>query len=116
MGRAINYFNHDQLEEAKPILLQIIERFPDFEGVPQALAALALCYYKVNDCTNTIKYYRKLVERYPEDRLTPEALFHLGLCYERNGQTKLANEYFEKLSEKYPQSIYGKQAKDMLKK
>ncbi|KPJ99730.1 MAG: hypothetical protein AMJ60_04035 [Desulfobacterales bacterium SG8_35] len=115
MGRAISYFNQDRLAEAKPILLQISERFPDFNGAPQALAALALCYYKENDCTNTIKYYQKLVERYPGDRLTPEALFHLGLCHERIGQKKLANEYFEKLSERYPQSIYGKQAKDKLK-
>jgi len=115
MGRAINYFNHDQLEEAKPILQQISERFPDFKGAPQALAALALCYYKDNDCSGTIKYYQKLAERYPKNHLVPEALFHLGICHERIGQEKLANEYFEKLSEKYPQSIYGKQAKDKLK-
>ncbi len=115
MGRAINYFNHDQLEEAKPILLQISERFPDFAGAPQALAALALCYYKENDCNNTIKYYRKLTERYPEHQLVAEAYFHLALCYEKTGSGTLASEYLEKLSEKYPQSIYGKQAKDKLK-
>jgi len=116
MGRAISYFNQDRLAEAKPILLQISERFPDFKGAPQALAALALCYYKENDCNNTIRYYQKLVERYPEHQLVAEAYFHLGLCYEKTGSRSLANEYFEKLSEKYPQSIYGKQAKDMLKK
>jgi tetratricopeptide (TPR) repeat protein len=116
MGRAINYFNHDQLEEAKPILLQIIERFPDFEGAPQALAALALCYYKVGDCLNTIKYYRKLTERYPEHQLVAEAYFHLGLCYEKTGSRSLAEKSFRKVLEIDIDGVYGKQAAQKLNK
>ena len=116
MGRAINYFNHDQLEEAKPILLQIIERFPDFAGAPQALAALALCYYKVNDCSRTIKYYRKLAERYPEHQLVAEAYFHLGLCYEKTGSRSLAEEAFRKVLEIDKDGVYGKQAAQKLNK
>jgi TolA-binding protein len=110
MQRAINYFNHDQLEEAKPIFLQISERFPDFEGAPQALAALALCYYKVGDCLNTIKYYQKLTERYPEHQLVAEAYFHLGLCYEKTGSRSLAEEAFRKVLEIDKDGVYGKQA------
>ena len=116
LGRAINYFNHDQLEAAKPILLQISERFPDFEGAPQALAVLALCYYKENDCTNTIKYYRKLTERYPEHRLVAEAYFHLGLCYEKTGSRSLAEEAFRKVLEIDKGGVYGIQAAQKLPK
>ncbi|KPJ99126.1 MAG: hypothetical protein AMJ60_06020, partial [Desulfobacterales bacterium SG8_35] len=90
MGRAISYFNRDRLDEAKPILRAISERFPDFSGTPQALAALALCYYKEDDCSNTINYYQKLIDRYPEHSLVPEAYFHLGLCFERLGKNILA--------------------------
>jgi TolA-binding protein len=110
LGRAISYFNQDRLAEAKPILLQISERFPNFKGAPQALAALALCYYKVGDCLNTIKYYRKLTERYPEHQLVTEAYFHLGLCYEKTGSRKLAKVAFRKVLEIDKDGVYGKQA------
>ena len=116
MGRAINYFNHDQLEEAKPILMQISERFPDFAGAPQALAALALCYYKGNDCSGTIKYYRKLAERYPEHQLVAEAYFHIGFCYEKTGSRSLAEEAFRKVLEIDKNGVYGKQAAQKLNK
>ncbi|HKJ13841.1 MAG TPA: tetratricopeptide repeat protein, partial [Desulfobulbales bacterium] len=116
MGRAISYFNQDRLAEAKPILLQISERFPDFKGAPQALAALALCYYKENDCNNTIRYYQKLTERYPEHRLVAEAYFHLGLCYEKTGSRSLAEEAFRKVLEIDKDGVYGKQATQKLNK
>ena len=116
MGRAISYFNQDRLAEAKPILLQISERFPDFDGAPQALAALALCYYKENDCTNTIKYYQELVERYPDHKLLPEAYFHTGLCHEKNGNQNLAKKAYQKVLEFDRNGVYGTQAAKKLHK
>jgi TolA-binding protein len=110
MGRAITYFNQDKLDEAKPLLLQIITRFPGFAGAPQALAALALCYYKEGDYPNTIKYYQKLIERYPDHRLVPEAYFHLGLCFERLGNPDLAKDAFRKVVTLDMSGIYAKQA------
>ncbi|MBW2467033.1 MAG: tetratricopeptide repeat protein [Deltaproteobacteria bacterium] len=115
MGRAISYFNQDRLAEARPILLQISERFPDFEGAPQALAALALCYYKENDCTRTIKYYQKLIERYPDSKLLAEAYFHIGICQERTGNSVLSKESFRKVLAIDKSSVYGKQAADKIK-
>ncbi len=114
MGRAITYFNLDMLDEAKPILLQISQRFPDFEGAPQALAALALCYYKEGDCADTIKYYKRLVERYPDHKLAAEAYFHLGVCYERTGNTILAENAYRKVVEIDPGGAFGKQAKSKI--
>jgi len=110
MGQAITYFNQDKLDEAKPILLQISEHFPGFTGAPQALAALALCYYKEGDCLNTIKYYQKLIERYPGHMLTVEAYFHLGICYERLGSPDLAKDAFRKVVALDKSGIYAEQA------
>ena len=114
MGRAISYFNQDRLAEARPILLQISERFPDFEGAPQALAALALCYYKENDCNNTIKYYQKLIERYPGHKLLPEAYFHIGICQRKLGHTERSRKTFSELLKKFPETKYGRAAADKL--
>jgi len=116
MGRAISYFNQDRLAEARPILLQISERFPNFEGAPQALAALALCYYKENDCTNTIKYYQKLTERYPDNKLIPEAYFHIGLCLEKTGNQNLAKKAYRNVLEFDRNGVYGRQAAKKLHK
>ena len=116
MGRAIDHFNHDRLDEAKPILLEISERFPDFAGAPQALAALALCYYKERDCTGTIKYYQKLIDRYPENDLAAEAYFHIGLCYEKMGRLLEAEEAFLKVLGKSLDSIFSRQAQEKLEK
>ncbi|MFC1844603.1 6-pyruvoyl-tetrahydropterin synthase-related protein [Thermodesulfobacteriota bacterium] len=109
MGRAITYFNQDRLTDAKPILLQVSERFPEFEGAPQALAALALCYYKEGDCLKTIKYYKKLIERYPDHKLLAEAYFHIGICHKRNGSSNLAEDAFQKVLAIDRDGIYGKQ-------
>jgi len=115
MGRAISYFNQNRLDDAMPILLHISEQFPDFEGAPQALAALALCYYKENDCTNTIKYYQKLIERYPSNKLVPEAFFHIGLCLEKTGAPDLAEKAFKKVLALDGNGVYGQQAANKLK-
>jgi TolA-binding protein len=114
MGMAIGYFNRDQLDKAKPILKEISERFPDFSGAPQALAALALCYYKEGDCRNTIKYYHNLIDRYPGNKLLPEAYFHLRICYEQTGNNKLAKEAYEMVLNVDLHSTYGQQAQKKL--
>ena len=114
MGRAITLFNQDRLDEAKPIFLQISDRFPDFTGAPQALAALALCYYKEGDCANTIRYYSRLVGRYPHDRLAAEAYFHLGLCFDRQGDTKQAEDAYKRVLALDKNGVYGKQAGEKL--
>jgi TolA-binding protein len=114
LGKAVNYFNQDRLEEARPIFQVISDRYPGFAGAPQALAGLALIYYKQGDCLGTIENYKKLLERYPENKLAAEALFHLGICYERNGKKKLSTVYYKKLLDGYPDSVYGKQAAQKL--
>jgi TolA-binding protein len=114
MGKALNFFNHDQVEKAKPILQEISDRYPGFAGAPQALAALALCYYKEGDCQNTIKNYKKLISRYPAHGLLAEAYFHLGVCYERTGNQKLAEDAFRKVVNSFPDTIYAKQASEIL--
>jgi tol-pal system protein YbgF len=84
---------------------------PDIHtGNLEALAGLALVYYKQGDCRGTIINYKKILERYPDDKLAAEALFHIGLCYGRDGQKKLSTVYYKKLVDGYPDSVYGKQA------
>jgi TolA-binding protein len=114
MGRAISYFNQDKLDEARPILLQISKYFPDFEGTPQALAALALSYYKTGNCESTIKYYQDMVQRYPAHKLAAEAYFHIGICHNKNNNSGPAKDAFKKVIENFPDSIYAKQASGML--
>ena len=115
MGRAISAFNRDRLEEAMPILLEISERFPDFAGAPQALAALALCYYKLGDCPSTISNYRKLIDRYPGHRLAAEAYFHIGDCQERMGDREQAGKAFRTVLGIDRNGVYGRQAANRLR-
>jgi len=110
MGMAIDHFNHDRLRQARVLFAKIIEQFPDYEGAPQAVAALALTYYKEGDCASTEQHYRALIDRYPGHRLVPEAWYHLGLCAERSGRVAAAQEYFIRLAKDYPDTVYGKQA------
>ena len=110
MGVAIDHFNHDRLREARVLFARISEQFPDYEGAPQALAALSLTYYKEGNCAGTEQHYRALIDRYPGHRLVPEAWYHLGLCAERSGRATEAREYFVRLAKNYPDTVYGKQA------
>ena len=114
MGVAIDHFNHDRLEPAREIFIGITESFPDYSGAPQALAALALTYYKQGDCAGTRRHYQALLEHYPENGLVAEALYHLGLCAERSAEPATALEYFSRLLVQYPDTVYARQAQERI--
>jgi TolA-binding protein len=114
MGIAIDHFNHDRLEEAKSLLQDISGRFPDHVHAPQALAALALVYYKQGDCQMTLAHYGELVKRYPGDKLVPEAYYHLGLCNQRLGNLEKGQDYLSRVAREYPDTVYGRQARERL--
>jgi len=116
MGRAITFFNQEKLDAAKPIFLQISQEFPEFEDAVQALAALALCYYKEGDCSTTIKYYQQLVARYPNHQLAAEAFFHLALCFEKTGNKGLAKEAYGNVIKSFPDTTYARQALEILQR
>ena len=103
-------FEHGRLRGARGLFAKIMEQCPDYAGARQALAALALTYYKEGDCANTSQHYRARIDRYPGHRLVPEAWYHLGLCAERSGKAAEAQEYFVRLVINYPDTVYGKQA------
>jgi len=115
MGKAIHLFNRDRIQEAKPIFKEIGERFPDFQGAPQALACLALIHYKQKDYKNTIFYYQQLIERYREDKLVPEAYFHIGLSHELLGNRKEAETAYLTGAEKFPKAQFGELSAEKLK-
>jgi TolA-binding protein len=79
-NRAINLFNAERCEDAKPLLREVFEKYQDYEGSPQALACYALCFYKEGKCQETIAYYTMLLDRYPKHWLTEEARIHIERC------------------------------------
>jgi outer membrane protein assembly factor BamD (BamD/ComL family) len=79
-NRAINLFNAERCEDAKPLLRELFEKYQDYEGSPQALACYALCFYKEGKCQETIAYYTMLLDRYPNHWLTEEARIHIERC------------------------------------
>ncbi len=115
MSTAIDHFNHDRLEEAKALFQDISARFPDYPGAPQALAALALVYYKQENCAMTLIHYGELISRYPGDKLIPEAYYHLGLCNEKLGNLEKGQSYLSRVARDYPDTDYGRQARQRLR-
>jgi len=114
MGRAIDHFNHDRLEESEALFQAIITRFPDYPGTPQALAGLALIAYKQDNCELTMDYYGQLIDRYPRDKLIPEAYYHLGLCNEKLGHPEIAKIHYSRVARDFPDSVYGRQARQKM--
>ena len=115
MSIAIDHFNHDRLEEAKILFQDISTRFPDYSGASQALAALALVYYKQENCEMTLVHYGELISRYPKDKLVPEAYYHLGLCNEKLGNPDKGRGYLSRVARDYPDTAYGRQARQRLR-
>jgi TolA-binding protein len=112
LGVAINHFNNDRLDPARQILTQLIEDYPDYAGVPRALAMLALTHFKTGDCEGTAHYYSTLIERFPGNELVPEALYHLAICAERAGDSAAADGYSGRLTGDFPDSIYARQVRE----
>jgi TolA-binding protein len=115
MGVAIDHFNHDRLESARAIFIEIVERFPDYSGAPQALAALALTHFKEGDCQGTEQNYRALIERHPDSPLAAEAWYHLGICAERQSDATAAREFFSRVISDYPDTVYAAQARERVR-
>jgi TolA-binding protein len=115
MGVAIDHFNHDRLESARAIFIEIVEKFPDYSGAPQALAALALTHFKEGDCQGTEQNYRALIERHPDSPLAAEAWYHLGICAERQSDAGAAREFFSRVISDYPDTVYAAQARERVR-
>ena len=106
-GRAISLFNQDRCDEASPIFAEIVEKHPDFNGVDQALACYALCFYKKQDYPRTITAYRRLIERYPESGLVDEAHYHIGQSCKMLGRLDEARDGLETVVREHPGSRYA---------
>jgi hypothetical protein len=43
-----------------------------------------------------------------------EAYFHLGICYEKGAKLDLAEDIYRKTAESFPDTIYARQASEIL--
>ena len=114
MGYGIDLFNRNNFSEARTIFEEISEQYPSHKDAPQALACLALIYYKQTDYPKTIQYYKRLIQRYPQDPLVAEGFYHIGRSQEILGHPDKAKAAYQTLLDKYPHNIYGRYAAEKL--
>lgn len=69
-----------------------------------ALDNTALCYKRMGDYDNAIKYYKKSLSIYPEGDF---ALMNIGVIYTEKSEYKTSNEYYKKLVRLYPDNAEG---------
>jgi len=69
-----------------------------------ALDNIALCYKRMGDYDNAIKYYKKSLSIYPEGDF---ALMNIGVIYTEKSEYKTSNEYYKKLVRLYPDNAEG---------
>lgn len=80
---------------------------------------IALCYERLNDTENAIKYYNRFVNTYPASNdYYDDAVYNLGMIYYNNDRIKDAQGMFYTLKIKDPSSAYNNSqvVKDILKK
>jgi Flp pilus assembly protein TadD len=83
--------NHDEYEEALPLLRQLSEGGEEDDAVLHALGETLLSLGRHEEAAST---YLRLHKRSPEDK---DALQSLIVAYEELGQDKKASKYFSKL-------------------
>jgi len=69
-----------------------------------ALDNIALCYKRLGDLDNAIKYYKKSLSIYPEGDF---ALMNIGVIYTEKSEYKTSNDYYKKLIRLYPENAEG---------
>lgn len=65
---------------------------------------IAVCYRRLNDFDNAIKYYKKSLDIYPEGDF---ALMNIGTIYSKKSDFKTAIENYEKLIKFQPKNAEG---------
>jgi tetratricopeptide (TPR) repeat protein len=69
-----------------------------------ALDNIGLCYNRMGDFDNAIKYYKKSLSIYPEGDF---ALMNIGVVYTGKSEYKTSNGYYKKLVRLYPDNAEG---------
>jgi len=69
-----------------------------------ALDHTAICYKRLGDLENAVKFYNKSLDVYPEGEL---ALTNMGVIYTSVGEFEISNKYYLRLANLYPNNPEG---------
>lgn len=94
-GIAVSYYEEQKYEDAKKILLHLLEQ-EHFE--PLLLVYLGLCYYRLKNYNSALALFERVSNHRPEDY---NANYYSGLCYLALGDKLNAIRAFEKAFKRY---------------
>lgn len=97
----------NELEEAAKTFTRVLEDYPDFDLLPEALLNLGLTQYNIAHAGKTAMYetaaatFHTLATKYPQGKYLGEAIFYQGECLYNRGKKKDAAEKYSQVVAKH---------------
>lgn len=101
-------------ENAKILLIQYTNDYPESKYIPNANYWLGELYYRDNDYERSKTYFQVIVNAYPDYRKAPDAELWIGKIYHQMGEKKKAKTTLNQVITAHPESKAAIQAKEYL--
>jgi tol-pal system protein YbgF len=112
--QAVALIMDNKYQQARPLLNEFLETWPDHELAPNALYWLGETFYDEKDFTQAILTFKRVGNRFPEHHKNAAALLKIGYAYEELGDLDNARFHFELLLSEFPDSDAAALARERL--
>ena len=104
------YFYKHSYQRATELWELILRKYPESSVIGEIIYPLAVCYEKLEDEPNAIKYFTKLVEQHPNGQYAYRASYRLAILYRRQGNYDQAIYWFQQQRRLYSNEPYRDRA------
>jgi tol-pal system protein YbgF len=113
--RALNLIRQNKPEQARHLLLDFKDKYPQSKLTPNILYWIGETYYDQNQFAKAILTFKQVVQNFPKHHKAVHALLKIAYAYERLNDTNNALFYLKILTQDYPGSEAAKKAREKLK-
>jgi len=115
LALGIKFFNDGQMEAARVILGEYIEKFKDDPECGKAQYYIGESFFKEGKYQNAILEFQKVVSNYPNSEKVEDAAYLLALSFSKIGLFEDAKKLLKEFLKAYPDSKYASAARKKLR-
>ena len=113
--RALELIRQNKPEQARRLLLDFKDKYPQSKLMPNVLYWIGETYYSQDQFAKSILTFKQVMQNFPKHHKAVHALLKIAYAYERLNDTNNALFYLKILTQDYPGSEAARKAREKLK-
>ncbi len=100
------YLKLNSIAEAKGYFKIVLDKYPQYRGMPEIIFELGILDEKKNDYRSAIEHFEKILTKYPKSTLVADASLELGKTLFKMNNFSKTIEHLNFLINEHPQKMY----------